>query len=44
MYYFGHDVKKDKTKAREWWTKAAAQGDEMAIKMLPILEKNMKKS
>jgi len=40
MFYLGHNgVKKDTTKAREWWTKAAAQGHEHAIKNLKILDK-----
>jgi tetratricopeptide (TPR) repeat protein len=44
MYATGQGVLKNETTAHALWTLAAAQGDEMAIKMLPILEKNMKKS
>jgi len=44
MYATGQGGPKNETKAHALWTLAAAQGDEEAIKMLPILEKNMKKS
>ena len=33
-YYFGRGVNKDLKKAREYWTKAADQGDEDAIENL----------
>ena len=41
LYYMchGNSVKKDTTKTREWWTKAAAQGNEDAIKFLKTLDK-----
>jgi len=44
MYATGQGVLKNETTAHALWTLAAAQGDEEAIKMLPILEKIMKKS
>ena len=44
MYATGEGVLKNETKAHALWTLAAAQGHENAIKMLPVLEKNMKKS
>ena len=34
MYANGQGVRQEFTKAREWWTKAAAQGDEDATKAL----------
>ena len=34
MYANGQGVRQECTKAREWWTKAAAQGDEDATKAL----------
>ena len=44
IYATGEGVSKNETKAHALWTLAAAQGHENAIKMLPVLEKNMKKS
>ena len=38
------NVLKNETKAHALWTLAAAEENEDAIEMLPILEKNMKKS
>tara|TARA_B100000780_G_scaffold114974_1_gene80622 strand:+ start:187 stop:2085 length:1899 start_codon:yes stop_codon:yes gene_type:complete len=38
MYYFGNGVETLYSKAREWWTKAAAQGNELAIQNLKILD------
>ena len=37
-YYNGTDVEQSNTKAREWWTKAAAQGNELAINSLKQLD------
>ena len=34
MYANGQGVRQEFTKAREWWTQAAAQGDEDATKAL----------
>ena len=34
MYANGQGVRQECTKAREWWTQAAAQGDEDATKAL----------
>ena len=44
LYATGQGVTKDELKANEWWTKAASQGNEKAIKNLKILEKQMKKN
>jgi TPR repeat protein len=44
MYATGEGVVKNEIKAHALWTLAASQGDIDAIEMLPILEKNMKKS
>ena len=44
MYYTGQGVAKDETKAKKWWTASAAQGNEMAIKNLKLLEMEMKKN
>jgi hypothetical protein len=44
MYATGESVVKNETKAHALWLLAAAQGDDQAINMLPILEKNMTKS
>ena len=38
MYYNGRGVQKDIAKSREWWTKAAAQGQKNAIKNLNFLD------
>ena len=38
-YGIGIGVEQSDTKAREWWTKAAKQGDEDAIKQLKRLDK-----
>ena len=38
-YYNGTGVDQSFTKAREWWTKAGAQGYEDAIENLKILDK-----
>ena len=37
-YYNGEGVERDIAKAREWWTKAAAQGQKNAIKNLNFLD------
>jgi TPR repeat protein len=39
MYYKGDGVERDIAKAREWWTKAAAQGEKNAIKNLKLINK-----
>jgi TPR repeat protein len=39
MYANGEGVEKDMKKARELWTKAAAQGHENAINGLKLLDK-----
>merc|ERR1712166_990448 len=38
MYAAGKGIEQSNSKAREWWTKAAAQGNEDAIKYLKILD------
>ena len=42
LYFFGNGTEKDVATAREWWAKSAAQGHDIAIKNLKILEKNNK--
>jgi len=37
MYGQGKGVTKDVQKLREWWTKAAAQGEKNAIKNLKLI-------
>jgi TPR repeat protein len=37
-YQFGMGVKKDVNQARQWYQKAAAQGDEAAIEQLKTKE------
>ena len=39
MYANGNGIETSYSKAREWWTKAAAQGHEDAIKGLKLLDK-----
>ena len=38
MYATGDGIEQSYSKAREWWTKAAAQGDEYAIDGLKQLD------
>jgi len=38
MYVKGLGIEQSYSKAREWWTKSAAQGDEKAIKCLKQLD------
>ena len=38
MYYNGKGVDQSLTKAREWFTKAASQGDEAADNALKLLD------
>ena len=38
-YYQGQDVEQSYSKARKWWTKAAAQGQKEAIDGLKLLDK-----
>merc|ERR1712166_1377258 len=38
MYANGEGIEQSNSKAREWWTKAAAQGVENAIKFLKVLD------
>ena len=37
MYYKGEVVVRDIAKTKEWWTKAAAQGEKNAIKNLKLI-------
>ena len=38
MYVRGEGIEQSTSKAREWWAKAAAQGQENAINNLKILD------
>ena len=38
MYTQGNGIEESYSKARKWWTKAAAQGNEEAIDRLKILD------
>ena len=40
MYAKGEGIEQSYSKAREWWTKAAAQGEESAIDGLKQLDKH----
>jgi TPR repeat protein len=39
MYYYGEGVEQDRKEAEKWFEKAAAQGDEEALKVLKSLKK-----